>query len=275
MKEKIAIQGGLGSFHHEAVSQLFQTKSVEIVDKNHFRDVVAAVKNNEVDFGLIALENSIAGSILANYNLIYQNDLKITQEIYCPIRHQFMVLPGVKIEKIKKVYSHSMALLQCEDFLSEFPYWQRIDYIDTAKSAQKIKDGNLRDSGAIASQMAAELYDMEILKSNIQTFNDNFTRFVLLGKNLKENKNYNKISLSFTLPHQSGSLSNVLLQFSIHALNLANIQSYPIHNEPFRYRFYVDVLVENQKSLDKTLSIIKLMTENLVVLGKYEQKKMY
>ena len=267
---KIAIQGGQGSFHHEAVNELFKGQEYTIIDKDHFRGVAESLVKKESDFGLIALENSIAGCILPNYNLIKNNNLKIVGEIYLPIEHNLMVLPGVKIEDVHEIYSHSMALLQCEDFLNQYPEIKRIDYVDTANSAKKIRNENLQNAGAIGSHVAAKLYDLEIIEKAIQTNKDNYTRFVLLSREIKKDKDFDKISIRFSLPHEIGSLSNILMQFSIHGFNMSKIQSMPIMDKPWQYEFYVDVLIHDHEMFLETFNIIKLMTPDLEILGKYK-----
>ncbi|MRJ07301.1 prephenate dehydratase [Ornithobacterium rhinotracheale] len=267
---KIAIQGGLGSFHHQAASMLFDGDSYEILDKDHFRGVAEALVKGECTYGLIALENSIAGCILPNYNLIKNNDLKIVGELYMPIEHHLMVIPGVKIEDLSEIYSHSMALLQCEDFLNQYPKIRRIDYVDTANSAKKIKTEDLHHAGAIGSKVAAELYGLEIIKPAIQSNKDNYTRFVLLCRELPDNQDFNKISLRFSLPHQKGSLANILMQFAVHGFNMTKIQSMPIVDMPWQYEFYVDVIVHHHERFAKVLDIIQLMAEDIEILGKYK-----
>lgn len=269
MKDKVAIQGGLGSFHHEAASKLFKDNSYEILEKDHFRDVVEAVNKGDSAFGLIAIENTIAGSILPNYNLITQNNLYICGEVYLPIHQNLMVLPGVKLEEVKEVYSHSMALLQCEEYLNLYPKIRRIDYIDTAKSSQKIKEENLKNAAAIASKVAADMYGLEIIAPAIQTNKENYTRFVLLSQDPVSSEEYNKASIRFSLPHQTGSLSNVLMQFSINGLNLTKIQSFPIIDSPWQYHFFIDILVKDHEIFNKTIDVVKMMTEDFKILGKY------
>lgn len=267
---KIAIQGGEGSFHHQAANELFKKDNIQIIDKDHFRGVVESLVTHESDYGLIALENSIAGCILSNYNLIKNNNLKIVKELYLPITHNLMVLPGVTIEEVSEIYSHSMALLQCDEFLNNYPTIKRIDYVDTANSAKKIQAEQLKNAAAIASVTAAEIYGLQIIKPAIQTNKENFTRFVLLSRALEEKEDYNKISLRFSLPHKTGSLANVLMQFSVQRLNLTKIQSMPIVDKPWEYEFYIDVLVNDKLIFNETLEIIRLMTPDVEILGKYK-----
>ena len=265
----VAIQGGMGSFHHQAVKELLGD-DINFVDKKHFRDVAISVENGACDLGLIAIENSIAGSILPNYVLIQKHNLQIVQEIFLPISMNLMALPGTKLNDITNVYSHPIALLQCDEFLETNQNLQRVEYEDTAKSAKKIKTENLKNCAAIASKISAELYDLEIIAPDIQTHKASFTRFVLLSKKENQQTSYDKISLRFTLPHTTGKLSNVLMQFTINQFNLTKIQSLPIIDKPWQYSFYIDVLVHDKNLLNQTLSIISLMTEDLEILGKYQ-----
>lgn len=271
---KIAIQGGEGSFHHQAANELFGQQEMQLIDNDHFRDVAQKTADGECDLGLIAIENSIAGAILPNYNLIHKHQLYVTSEIYLPISLNLMALPGVELEDIKKVYSHPIALLQCDEFLERHPHMMRLEYEDTARSARKMRREELADSAAIASQVAADIYDLNILQKDIQTFKKSFTRLVALSKDPDFSKDYNKVSIRFTLPHKTGSLSNLLLQFAANGLNLSKIQSLPLPDQPFRYAFYVDVLVKDPEKFDEAHKIIELMTEDLVIFGKYVQGDM-
>ncbi len=268
-KQCVAIQGGLGSFHHEAAKRLLGD-NVTFVDKDHFRDVAKAVSNNVCDRGVIAIENSIAGAILPNYALISNYNLQITAEVYLPISMNLMAIPGTTISQISKVYSHPIALLQCDDFLSEHEHIQRIEYDDTAKSAKKVAEDGKKSLAAIGSLAAAELYDLEVLQRDIQTNKKSFTRFFLIQKKDVPPTEYDKISLRFTLPHTTGKLSNVLLQFTINQFNLTKIQSLPVIDSPWKYSFYIDLLVHDKELLNQTLAIIAHMTEDLEILGKYK-----
>lgn len=267
--KRIAIQGGLGSFHHQAAVELLGN-SLNFLDKSHFRDIAIAIDNSECDAGLMAIENSIAGSILPNYTLIHKHNLQIIAEFFLPISMNFMVLPGTELEEIEKVYSHQIALLQCDEFLGNHPHIQRLEYEDTAKSAQKIRRGNLKNAAAIGSKVAAEMYDLDILVKDIQTNKDSFTRFVLLSKSCDFQDDYDKISLLFTLPHKTGRLSNVLMQFTMNQFNLTKIQSLPILEKPWQYAFYIDMLVHDRDLLEETLKVVAYLTEDLLILGKYK-----
>lgn len=268
-EHRIAIQGGLGSFHHEAAIKLMGD-DLNFINKNHFRDVALAVSAGECKAGLIAIENSIAGSILPNYNLIHSHHLYITREVYLPVSMNFMVLPEVLMNQVEKVYSHPIALLQCDDFLMNHQDIQRVEYDDTARSAEKIKKEHLLNAAAIGSKTAADLYGLKVLHKDIQTNKNSFTRFVLLSKKAEFIEDYDKISLRFTLPHQTGRLSNVLMQFTMNQFNLTKIQSLPVLETPWQYAFYIDLLVHDRVLLDETLKIITYLTADLQILGKYK-----
>ena len=272
-KNKIAIQGIEGSFHH-AVAQSYFDKSIKVICCSSFDQLVFSILENHSTYGVMAIENSIAGSIIPNYALIDQNDLNIVGEYYYQIQHSLLALPNQNIDDILEVHSHPMALLQCKDFFSKFSNIKLVESDDTANAAKEISKNNILKRAAIASKTAASLYNLEILEDAIQTISKNVTRFVIIQKELPvKNINYNKASLKFILDHKRGSLATVLNVMSDCKLNLTKIQSLPVIETPGKYSFFVDVTFDSSSFFDKALSILQIMTLELKVLGKYNNGK--
>lgn len=268
-KIKIAIQGIEGSFHH-AVAQSYFDKNIKVICCSSFDQLVISVLENNSTYGVMAIENSIAGSIIPNYALIDQNDLKIVGEYYYQIQHSLLALPNQNIDDILEVHSHPMALLQCKDFFSKFSNIKLVESDDTANAAKEISINNIFNRGAIASKTAAGLYNLQMLEDSIQTISNNVTRFVIIQKELPtKNINYNKASLKFILDHKRGSLATVLNVMSDCKLNLTKIQSLPVIETPGKYSFFVDVTFDFSSFFDKAQSILQIMTLELKVFGKY------
>ena len=224
---KIAIQGVKASFHDVAARQFFSSVPVEPVECATFRELCEVLKSRKSDFAMMAIENSIAGSILPNYSLLESFQFKIIGEIVLRIEMNLMALPGQKIEDLKFVQSHAMALFQCEDFLHRYPNLKILEASDTAESAKDICNKNLMGYGAIASKLAAETYNLDILESGIETNKQNFTRFLVISRDVKENPKANKTTLRFQTPHSPGSLVKILNIFASHNINMTKIQSVP------------------------------------------------
>jgi prephenate dehydratase len=271
-KVKVSIQGRLGSFHH-IVAQRYFGDRLSIVTCNTFDSSVVAVMEDYADLAVMAIENSIAGSIIPNYALIDQNDLKIIGEYGLSIHHNFMALPDQKIEDIKEVHSHPMALLQCKNFFQNFPNIVLIESEDTAEEAYRISKDQIMGVGAIASSEAANMHNLNIMASSIQTIKNNITRFVIVqkkGELVPENK-INKASLKFILDHQRGSLAAVLNVMSDCQLNLTKIQSLPVIETPGKYAFFVDVTFDDFNNYDKAKKLISIMASKFKILGEYTQ----
>lgn len=270
--KRIAIQGGYGAFHEIAAYRYFKDEEIEIVPRNTFKDLFAALKKGKVDYGITAIENSLAGSILPNYNLLLESNMKVIGEIFLRIRQNLVALPGQKLADIKEVYSHPMAILQCQQFFDDYPGIKLIDSLDTALSAQKIAEEKLSGIAAIASDLAAKKFGLKIVAAEIETNKSNYTRFLIL-----EDKNgggftdrhVNKASLSFALAHKIGSLSKILSIFSYHEINLSKIQSMPIIGRDWEYQFYVDVEFDNYDMYKQSLSSASPFTSNVHILGEY------
>ncbi len=275
MIKTVAIQGVKGSFHH-IVSQQFFDNSVATIECLTFDGVVDSLITKESDAAIMALENSIAGSIIPNYALIDKYNLHVVGEHYLDIQHNLMALPNQNISDIKEVYSHPMALLQCKDFFKLHPHIKLVEDKDTAEVAERIHKNNLKGIGAIASVMAAEIFKLDILAHSIQTIKHNETRFVIVKRTNSEvpEQDINKASLKFETDHKRGSLATILNVMSDCKLNLTKIQSLPIVETPWKYAFFVDVTFEEYADFKKAKSIIEIMGQGFKVLGEYKNAKL-
>jgi len=273
MAKTIAIQGGYGAFHEIAAHHYFAGEEINILPRKTFRDMVTTLKDRQCDFGIMAIENSLAGSIIPNYNLIINSSMHITGEIYLRIKQNLVALPGVKISDLREVYSHPMAILQCHDYFNTHPDIRLIESIDTALSAEEIAEKRLMDTGAISSKMAADKYGLSILARSIETNKKNYTRFLILAENgiTIPQDEVNKASVFFTVAHKFGSLSQILSILSYYEINLAKIQSMPIPGKDWEYMFYVDVEINNYDMYKKSLEAIKPFTPSLGILGEYRK----
>ena len=275
MKTKVAIQGIESSFHHMAADKLFGEENIELVKCDSFKKVTDALIASKADYGIIAIENTIAGSILPNYNLIDTNEVEILDEVYLNIQMHIMALEGESIHDIKEVHSHPVALLQCTDYLKKFPpQFKVIEGKDTASEAKRIKDLGLKGVAAIAGEQVAKEFGLKILDSNIQSVKENKTRFVLLGRKHEIPKEKaNKASIKFELSHEVGSLSNILQLFGTFNINLTKIQSLPIVGSPWQYAFFVDVLFEDYELFNQVIKVLENAVKELKVLGVYNENK--
>ena len=273
MKKKIGIQGIRGSFHHIAVENYFD-KEIKLCEYLSFEDMILSLSKNEIQYALMAIENSTAGSIIPNYALIDEYNINIVGEHYLEISHNLMALKGQSLDDIKEIHSHPMALLQCRDFLKENPSIKLVEEKDTASVAKKISNTKTMGIGAIASKLAAKIYDLNLIKEDIQSIKKNQTRFVVLKKdNSLDELQINKASLKFELDHKRGSLATILNVLSDCKLNLTKIQSMPKIETPWRYSFFVDVTFENLDNYLKAKSIIQIMAKEFKVLGEYKNSK--
>lgn len=270
---KILIQGGYGAFHEMAAKYYFGDSPIEILPKNTFREVIRSLKQQQADYGIMAIENSLAGSILPNYALLKDSPMHIVGEIYLRIRQNLVALPGESIGNLKEVYSHPMAILQCQAFFDQYPHIRLIESMDTALSAREIRKKNLSHTGAIASTLAAETYQLEILAEGIETNKMNYTRFLILGENGNSPapEQTNKASVHFALAHEIGSLSKILSVFSFYNLNLSKIQSLPIIGKDWEYQFYVDLEYDSYERYRQSLEAARPFTSELGILGEYRR----
>ena len=274
MTTKIAIQGIKGSFHHQVVKEYF-SENVEIDECLSFEELIDSLLSAKSNQAVMAIENSIAGPIIPNYALIDKNNLHIIGEHYLKIHQNLMALKGQKIEDITEVHSHPMAILQCMDFLKKYPNIKLVEDKDTAETARRIQEKQLKGIAAIASKTAAEMYGLEILAPEIQTIKNNMTRFVIIKKEnsfVPENE-IQRASIKFELDHKRGSLAAVLNAMSDCKLNLTKIQSLPKIETPWKYSFFVDVTFDRYEDYAKAKSLLVIMAEYFKVLGEYKNTK--
>ena len=274
MTKKVAIQGIEGSFHH-IVSQTYFEDPVEVQPFLSFSEVVESLMSKTSDVAVMALENSIAGSIIPNYAHINDQDLHITGECFLEIQHNLMALKGQSIQDVKEVFSHPMALLQCKEFFKHYPHIKLIEDTDTAEVARRISKNQLVGVAAIASVEAAQLFGLEILAKRIQTIKHNETRFVIVERTptLQNTSTINTASVKFLLDHKRGSLAAMLNVMSDCNLNLTKIQSLPKIDTPWKYAFFVDITFEKYSEYQKGKAIMKLMAEEFKLLGEYKNAK--
>lgn len=275
MAKRVSIQGYEGSFHQIA-AQSFLGKDVEVIPCATFRDVVKVAANSkESDGGFMAIENSIAGSILPNYTLLQKSNLKIGGEIYLQINQNLMVNPGVNLEDIREVHSHPMALLQCIDYLEKHPDWKLVETEDTALSAKYIHQHRNKHVAAIASKLAAEMYGLDVIAPKVQSIKNNYTRFLYLQKENKEvaTAEADKASINFNTDHSRGSLAKVLSQIAEGGINLSKLQSMPIPNKEWKYSFHADMEFDNTEQFNTVIEAIKPLTEELKIYGVYKKGK--
>lgn len=268
---KVSIQGFEGCFHQEAANKFFGEK-VNAICCSTFREVIKIAEHKkESDAGIMAIENSIAGSILPNYNLLQKSKLKIIGEVYLHIRQNLLVNPGIKLEDIREVHSHPMAILQCDNFLDKHN-WKLVETEDTALSAKHVHQHRSKHIAAVASRLAAEIYQLEIIAPNIHSLKNNYTRFLVMQRaaEVKETENANKASINFHTDHSRGSLARVLTNIADAGINLSKLQSMPIPGSDFKYSFHADLEFETRQQLSKALKIIKDKTDSLQILGIYK-----
>lgn len=275
MKKIVGIQGIKGSYHHAVALEYFGDQ-VQINECMSFQELVNNLENGLCTDAVMAIENSIAGSIIPNYAFVDEHNLTICGEFYMPIHHCLMAIEGQKIEDIKEVYSHPMALLQCKEFFKKHKHIKLIEDVDTADVAKRINDKQWKGVAAIAGKTAAQIYDLSVLAEEIQTIKTNSTRFFILTSNKdsgvkKEEKN--KASLKFELDHKRGSLAAILNVLSDCKMNLTKIQSLPVIESPWKYAFFVDVTFNDHSDYEKAIAILKIMATQLKILGVYKNTK--
>ena len=272
-KKNIGIQGIQGSFHHIVANEYYGS-NIDIDEFQTFEMMVRQLAEGKSDASIMAIENSIAGSIIPNYALIDEYNLSIVGEYYLKISHNLLALENQSIDDIKEVHSHPMALLQCRDFVKKHPKIKLVEDTDTALSAKKIQLNNVKGIAAIASALASHLYALDVLAENIQTIKNNETRFVVLERSTPKSKSvFNKASIKFELDHKRGSLATILNVLSDCKMNLTKIQSMPKIETPWRYSFFVDITFESLDDYFKAKSIIEIMAKDFKVLGEYKNSK--
>ncbi|HMO32512.1 MAG TPA: prephenate dehydratase [Lacibacter sp.] len=272
---RVTIQGYEGSFHQEAARQFFG-REVDVIPCATFREVIKTGSNKkESDGAVMAIENSIAGSILPNYNLLQKSNLRIVGEVYLHIRQNLLANPGVRLDDIREVHSHTMALQQCYDYLDRYK-WKLVETEDTALSARHIHQHKSRHIAAIASKLAAELYQLNVLAPAIQTMKKNYTRFLILQREDRALpvQQANKASVNFVTDHSRGSLARILGLIAAGGINLSKLQSFPIPGSDFRYSFHADMEFETLEQLEEVIRTIRPVTAELKIYGVYRSGKM-
>ena len=275
MNNTVAIQGFVGSFHHIAARN-YLGKDIEVIPCSTFSEVIKTASNKNIsNGGFMAIENSIAGSILPNYALLEKSKLSISGEIYLHINQHLMVNKGVKLDDIKEVYSHPMAFLQCIDFLERYPHWKLIEKEDTASSAKFIHQYRHKHAAAIAGNLAAELYELKIIRPNIQTHKNNYTRFLFLQRenNNHEAQEVNKASISFQTDHSKGALAKVLTKIASDNINLSKLQSIPVPDQEWKYIFHADMEFDSLQDFNTAIDHIRPGINDLKIFGVYKKGK--
>ena len=276
--KKVAIQGIAGCFHDAAARQYFDGEEVETIPCESFPELFDAMSTDASMLGIVAIENTIAGSLLANHELLRQSNHVIIGEHSVRISHVLCALPGETIDDINEVNSHPMALMQCDQFLRRYPKMRMVEKFDTAGSAEEIARQQLHGHAAVCGEFAANLYGLNILEKGIETNKRNFTRFLivadpLLASEMKQNeRELNKSSIVFTLPHSQGALSKVLTILSFYDLNLTKIQSLPIVGREWEYRFYVDLTFTSYFRYRQALQAVEPLTNEFRILGEYVER---
>lgn len=276
-KLRIAIQGVAGCFHDAAAREFFADREVETVEFDTFADLFEAVHYDASLAGIVAIENTIAGSLLANHELLRQGDLRIIGEHKKRISHVLCALPGESVESIAEVNSHPMALMQCEQWLRRHPNMKMVETFDTAGAARDIAAGKLRGHAAVCGDYAARLYGLDILAEGIETNKRNFTRFLVIADPMLATEigpghvDVDKASIMFTLPHTNGALSKVLTILSFYDMNLTKIQSTPIIGREWEYRFYVDLTFDNVVRYHQAIDAVRPLMNDFKLLGEYRR----
>lgn len=270
--KKIAIQGVRGSFHELAATKHFES-NIECIECITFKKVFDSVISGEADFGITAIENTVAGTILPNYAMLRDSGLQVIGEVYLHIQQNLLALKGQSIEDIKEVHSHPMALLQCQAFFEQHPHIRLVEADDTAAAARRISENILKGIGAIAGTHVAEIYNLKILAEAIETHKKNFTRFLVIEKAHDKGiiPNADKVSLYFTVSHQKGSLAKVLSQLADYDINLTKIQSLPIVGREWEYYIHVDMEFDSYKNYQNALSAIRPSLHEIKILGEYKR----
>jgi prephenate dehydratase len=278
MPLRVCIQGFPGAFHDIAARHCFMGRPLEVVPALTFQELGRRLANKDgVDVALMAIENTLAGSLMANYKLLHELPVTIIGEVYLRIRQNLMALPGQRIEDLREVHSHPIAIDQCREYFQQYPYIRLVEIEDTALAAQNLKVNGTRGVGAIASTLAASMYGMEILASGIETNKLNFTRFLVLAHELDARpvQGADKVSIHFSADHTVGFLHKILAVLAAYNINLTKIQSAPIIGRPWEYRFYVDFVAEGKVGFGQAIEAIRPLTHELRVMGAYKQGKLF
>lgn len=271
---RVAIQGYSGCFHEEAARRFYSTstgeKNVEIVECDTFEGLYSAMREGRADAAVMAIENTVSGGLIPNFDLLRKNTQKVKGEVFLRIEQNLMAIPGQKIEDLHEVRTHYMAINQTREFFASMPHIRLVESEDTAKSAAQIAHEGIKGVGAVASALAAKLYGLEILAPGIETYKQNFTRFLIMDDGMEvDEQKINKASLCFTLPHTPGSLAHILTILSFYEMNLTRIQSLPIPGKEWQYFFYADIKFASLKRYRQALAAVRPLIEEFQILGEY------
>ena len=273
MNRKVAIQGYSGCFHEEAARRFYSSvgeDSLQIVECDTFGGLYDAIDRGEADAAVMAIENTVSGGLIPNFDLLRRNPQKIKGEVFLRIEQNLMALPGQRLEDIREVRTHYMAINQTREFFKAWPLIRLVESEDTAKSAAQVAREGLAGVGAVASKLAAELYGLEILAPGIETYKQNFTRFLIMDDSLEvPQSKIDKASLCFTLPHTPGSLAHILTILSFYEMNLTRIQSLPIPGRQWQYFFYADIKFATYERYQQALAAVRPLIEEFQILGEY------
>lgn len=272
--KRIAIQGIKGCFHEQAARLFYQENGhivPDVVECATFDGLYGAMDSGHADAAVMAIENTVSGGLLPNFELLRKYDRKIKGEVFLRIQQNLMALPGQKIEDIKEVRTHYMAINQTREFFKSCPWIRLVESEDTAKSAAEVAADGLMGVGAVASALAADMYGLEILAESIETYKQNFTRFLVFDDSLQVDRSeINKVSMCFTLSHTPGSLAHVLTILSFYGMNLTRIQSLPIPGQEWQYFFYVDIKFDDYVRYEQAVAAVRPLMEDLNILGEYK-----
>jgi prephenate dehydratase len=272
--KKVAIQGYSGCFHEEAARRFYASigeDALQIVECDTFDGLYSAMASQKADSAVMAIENTVSGGLIPNFDLLRKNPQRIKGEVFLRIEQNLMALPGQKLEDIKEVRTHYMAINQTREFFKQWPRIRLVESEDTAKSAAQVAGEGLMGVGAVASELAAKLYGLEILAPGIETYKQNFTRFLIMDPELEVREgDIDKASLCFTLPHTPGSLAHILTILSFYEMNLTRIQSLPIPGKEWQYFFYADIKFSTYERYQQALAAVRPLIDEFQILGEYK-----
>ena len=272
--KKVAIQGYSGCFHEEAARRFYAgigEDALQIVECDTFDGLYTAMASHKADSAVMAIENTVSGGLLPNFDLLRKNPQRIKGEVFLRIEQNLMALPGQKLEDIKEVRTHYMAINQTREFFKDWPGIRLVESEDTAKSAAQVAGEKLEGVGAVASKLAAKLYGLEILAPGIETYKQNFTRFLIMDPDFAvQEKDIDKASLCFTLPHTPGSLAHILTILSFYEMNLTRIQSLPIPGKEWQYFFYADIKFASYGRYQQAIAAVRPLIDEFQILGEYK-----
>ena len=272
--KKVAIQGYSGCFHEEAARRFYASSGlsgIDIVECDTFSGLYDSLGRGEADAAVMAIENTVSGGLIPNFDLLRKNPQRIKGEVFLRIEQNLMALPGQRLEDIREVRTHYMAINQTREFFKNYPQIRLVESEDTAKSAAQVAREGLKGVGAVASAFAAKLYGLEILAPGIETYKQNFTRFLIMDDSLKvPEESIDKASLCFTLPHTPGSLAHILTILSFYEMNLTRIQSLPIQGKEWQYFFYADIKFATYDRYLQALAAVRPLIDEFQILGEYK-----